>query len=83
MFKQQKCLLGKAILIIIETILHKMFPTHKSLCLLQFEFFILFLTNYNLSSLRNATDSNIHKEYFLYPCLLTFLYFSVNSSKME
>lgn len=32
MFKQQKCLLGKAILIVIETILHKMFPTHKSLC---------------------------------------------------
>lgn len=25
-------LFGKAILIIIETILHKMFPTHKSLC---------------------------------------------------
>ena len=31
MFKQQKCLLGKAILIIIETILHKMFPTQVTL----------------------------------------------------
>lgn len=51
--------------------------------LLQFEFFILFVTNYNFSSLRNATDSNIQEEYFLYPYLLTFLYLSVISSKME